>query len=120
MPMTEATRNDTLDGTYTIPGTLWLQLHTGPAGEAGTDNVAPVGRQSFTRNPASGGASGNANSMIYLPFSSGITITHWSVHTLEAGGRCDWEGQWQAPRTYSASDQAFIDVGQLVLTLTRP
>lgn len=120
MPMTEYGRNRVLDGVEAPPPTLHLQLHSGPPGVTGTDNVIPLARQPFTRTPAAAGVAANVEALAFPVFASQATVSHWSAWTESVAGVSWWTGQFIESRTYQAADQAIIGEGTLVLRIVPP
>lgn len=81
----------TLNGAaFTPTGPVFVQLHTGAPGAAGTSNVAGNStRQSAGSNPAftgSGGSKTNSNPIAWTSVSTGETYTHVSIWSAVSGG----------------------------------
>lgn len=107
--------NGWLDG---LP-TLWVQLHTGDPGAAGTSNVAGNDtRKQVTRSAASGGASANT---VALAWSTGEVdtaedYTHLSLWTASTAGTFQGSGLMTA-NAVLVGDTFTIPIGDLDLTL---
>ena len=75
---------------WTQPGGLYIKLHTGDPGAAGTANASAVtSRQAATFSAASGGALALSNSPAFAMTSS-ETISHVSVWDASTGGNFLW------------------------------
>lgn len=95
-------KNAMLDGE--IPSTVWVQLHDGAPGSAGTDNVSQVStRRSVTMAAAASGQKVSSTAAVW----TGITITsptpdgvtHYSKWTAETDGTLLGAGELTTPRT---------------------
>ncbi len=70
-----------------IPDTLYVQLHTGAPGTAGTGNVAgESSRQSFTRTTPAAGVARNVGVILWESAAATETVTHVTVWTASTGG----------------------------------
>ena len=82
--MAQAKINNALDTEYT--GTVWVQLHTGDPGAAGTTSIATTStRQSCTFASAASGSKAT-NSALSWTAAATETITNFSLWTLASGG----------------------------------
>jgi hypothetical protein len=103
--------NGWLDGTFSTTN-LWVKLHTGDPGSAGTSNAAAgdTTRKQATMNSASGGSksmSGTAG-----PWTNGgtsETLSHISIFSLVSGGTFNASGALSA-------SQAWVNTNTFTLT----
>lgn len=108
--------NAFLDGTA-LPATLYVQLHIGDPGVAGTSNVSTVGvRKSFTRTASTGGVVTNASQMQWLAVPNSETITHISIWGSLAAGTC-WFIDNCADQAIFTGDTVTILIGSLSITV---
>jgi len=103
MSLTLAGRNIALP--TLLPGTLYIALHTGNPGDAGSANQLADG--SYTRQPtafAVNTSTGTAASSSALNFtlSATATLTHISIWTAASGGTCVSSQPLTAPVSASA------------------
>lgn len=77
-----------LDGTP-IPATLYLKLHGGNPGGAGTANpAATADRQSFTRTAASGGEAANDAPITWETAAATENVSHVTAWDAASAGNC--------------------------------
>lgn len=89
---------------WTQPGGLYIKLHTGDPGAAGTANASAVtGRQAATFSAASGGAIALSNSPAFAMTSS-ETISHISVWDASTGGNFLWSCALTSSKSVSNGD----------------
>jgi hypothetical protein len=79
------------DSAFTAYGPVYVQLHTGDPGSAGTSNVAGEStRESAGSNPAfatpSGGSTTNSNAIAWTSVSNTETYTDVSIWSALSGG----------------------------------
>lgn len=95
---------DHIRTTYTI----YVRLHTGDPGEAGTANASgETDRKLVTFNAASGGAMTSSNEPEWTNWKTahaGETITHFSLWTASTAGNCLGYGAANTVRTMAAGD----------------
>ena len=105
-----------LDGTA-LPATLYVQLHVGNPGAAGTANVATLSaRQSFTRGAATAGAASNVNLLQWLSAPATEDLTHLSVWSASSAGTCWFVGGiTDSPASAVTSQNVEIQIGSLDL-----
>ena len=107
---------DTLGGTAFSVGTVYLQLHTGDAGEDGTLNAAgETTRQTVTFSAASGGAMNSSGTVTWTNLSTAETLTHWSAWDAATAGNCLWTGALSGSATVAVGDT--FQITSLGLTL---
>lgn len=95
-----ATANAILDAlanqtNYTAPTALWIQLHTGDPGAAGTANVASNNtRKDITAvfAAASGGAVTSDTAVTWTNVPASEDYTHYSVWSASSAGTFYWSG----------------------------
>lgn len=114
--------NAILDGTATIPATLYLKAHVGNPGNAGANNAATeTTRKSFTRNAAAAGATSNPAALTWTGAAAGgggDTWTHWSAWDAASGGACWIVGTFASSVTVNNGDTVAIAIGDLDLSVT--
>ena len=108
--------NELLDGTA-LPATLYVQLHTGDPGAAGTANVATeTTRKSFTRTAAAAGVASNVLLLEWLSYPAVETLTHVSMWDAASGGNCWFVDAITTPPETVIGQAAEIAVGELSFT----
>lgn len=108
--------NGWLDG---LP-TLWVQLHTGDPGAAGTANVAGNDtRKQVTRGSASGGALSNTVALAWTvgEVDTAEDYTHVSLWTASTAGTFQGSGPMTA-NAVLVGDTFTIPIGDLDLAVT--
>jgi len=107
-----------LDGTA-IPATLYVKVHIGNPGAAGTSNAAAeTTRKAFTRN-ASGGDAHTENVALveWLNAAADEDLTHLTAWDAVSGGNCWLVGAISnAPINVLAGNTIQIDIGDLDIT----
>ena len=107
---------DTLGGTAFSVSTVYLQLHTGDAGEDGTNNVAgETTRQSVGFGSASSGSITSSGTVTWTSLSTAETLTHWSAWDAASSGNCLWTGALSGSATVAVGDT--FQITSLSLTL---
>lgn len=110
--------NAVLDGTA-VPATLYVKLHIGNPGSAGTANAAAeTARKAFTRIAAAAGLTTNAAIVEWLNAAADEDITHVSAWSTvgPAGGNCWFVGPaTNGPVVVLAGNTIQIDIGELVM-----
>lgn len=74
---------------YTAPTALWMQLHTGDPGAAGTSNVATeTDRVDVTTlfSNSSGNSCTNSGDITWTGVAASEDFTHWSIHSASTAG----------------------------------
>lgn len=101
-------------------GAVWVKLHTGDPGSAGTSNAAgETSRQQATfGSAASGRAISNTTNIEWSSVSTTETITHISLWSASSGGTFLGRDELSAPASLTAGDPFRIPAGDLDLTLT--
>jgi hypothetical protein len=118
MNLTAYAADAILDGTA-MPATLWIKMHTGNPGGAGTANAsADTRRRSFTRAAASGGVAIGEGSIEWLAWTADETLNHATLWDAESGGNPWWVGELVTPQAILTGQRLAIDVNDLTLTMT--
>lgn len=118
-------RNKMLDAyagrtNYTANAAVYVQLHTGDPGSAGTDNVATeTTRKAVTfGSAASSGAISNTADIQWTNLAATETITHVSLWTASSGGTFLGSDDLPASKNVNAGDTLTIPTGDLDITLS--
>jgi len=98
------------------PATWFVELHTGDPGEDGTDNVSGEGRQAVTFGTVANGSTKNDSVPAWVA-STGLTITHISIHDAVTLGNSLISGELLIPLTVIASDPIAFSVDKIVAAL---
>lgn len=109
---------DHLTGTasWTMPAAVYLKLHTGDPGEAGTNNPATEStRKVATWSAASSGSIVTNATVSWTNMAATETISYWSLWDNATSGNCLWTGQFSASASVTAGDN--LDITSLTLTL---
>ncbi len=105
---------------YTAPTALWIQLHTGDPGAAGTSNVATeTTRKDVTSAfaAASGGSVSSDTAVTWTGVAGSEDFTHYSIHSASSGGTFYWSGTITA-NPVTAGDTFTLGIGDIDLTIT--
>jgi hypothetical protein len=109
--------NAILSGTA-VPATLYVKLHTGNPGAAGTSNAAALNtRKSFTRSSPTAGVCNNLADIEWLGAPSDENITHCSIWDAVSGGNCWFISAASTPVDLDPGFSMVISTGDLVLTM---
>jgi hypothetical protein len=103
---------------WTMPTTVYVQLHTADGGEAGTTSVASnTVRQSAAWSTASAGAIATSATITWTSVSATETYSHWSLwDTATAGaGNCLWTGALSSSAAVTTGDT--FQITSLTLSL---
>lgn len=108
--------NAVLNGTA-IPATLYVKLHTGNPGAAGTANAATeTTRKSFTRSTSTTGTNSNAADIQWTSIAGSEDATHFTAWDASSAGNC-WIVGTITANAYTAGDTYVIAAGGLNLSL---
>lgn len=108
--------NAVLNGTA-MPATLYVKLHTGNPGAAGTANAATeTTRKSFTRSTATTGTNSNSAALTWTSIAGSEDATHFTAWDASSAGNC-WIVGTVTANAYAAGDTFEIPAGDLDLTL---
>lgn len=105
---------------WTAPVAVYVKLHTGSPGAAGTTNAAgETTRKAVTLgSAASGGALANTAQIQWTAVSTAETYSHASLWDAVTAGTFLWSGALVAPVAVSVGGTFTIAVGDLDITLT--
>jgi hypothetical protein len=126
MSVSDYAENKLLDAVFNhtttgggLPTTdVWVKLHTGDPGEAGTNNAAgETTRKQVSMAAASGGASSSDADLVWTNVSTTETITHVSVWDASTAGNCLWVGALTASKALNAGDTFTIPSGSFTASL---
>lgn len=109
---------DHLTGTasWTAPTTVYIKLHTGDAGEAGTTNAATeTTRKAATWSAASSGSIATSATLEWTNVAATETYSHWSAWDNSTAGNCLWTGALSSSAAVTAGDT--FQITSLTLTL---
>ena len=97
---------------------VYVKLHTGDPGEAGTSNAAGnTTRQEMTAGSAASGATTNDNTITWTSVSTSETYHSVSLWDNPTAGNCLWTGPLAATKAVIAGDTFTIAIGDLDVTL---
>lgn len=101
---------------YTMPTNVYVKLHTGDAGEAGTTNAATeTTRKQASWATAASGSIATSATLEWTNVSTTETYTHWSMWDNSTAGNCLWTGALSASAAVTAGDT--FQITTLTLTL---
>jgi hypothetical protein len=104
---------------WTKPAELWVKLHTGDPGAAGTSNPATnATRQEGTFSAASGGSITTSADCVWTSVSTTESYSHVTFWDLSTGGVFQGSDGLEATRAVTAGDNFTISAGQLTLSIT--
>jgi len=104
---------------WTEPAEVWIKLHVGDPGSAGTSNAATETdrvQATFGTN-ASGGAISNTVAISWTSVAGTEDFTHYSAWDASTSGNFLWSGTMTA-NSVTAGDNFEIPIGDLDVTLT--
>lgn len=102
----------------TSPSTVYIKLHTGAPGEAGTANAASnTTRKAVTFAAPSGGVIASSAAVEWLNVPTGETYSHVSYWDNLTAGNCLATGPMTASKTVDAGDDFSFPSGDLTITL---
>jgi len=109
--------NGWLDGTYSTTN-MWVKLHTGDPGAAGTSNAAAgdTNRRQVTMASASGGSKALSSSPTYTNGGTSETITHVSFWSLVSAGVYQGSGALGTSKAWASGDT--LDFTTLTIAIT--
>ena len=101
---------------WTAPSGVYLKLHTGDPGEAGTSNAATEAtRQAVTFSAASSGSIVSNATVTWTNVSTTETYSHWSLWDASTSGNCLWSGALSSSAAVTAGDT--FQITSLTLSL---
>lgn len=106
------------NGSYTGPAAVWVQLHVGAPGAAGTSNVASNNtRKVITFGAASGGVSTSSSDENWTSVPTTETYTHFTLWDASTAGNFLGSGALTA-NPVTAGDTFDLAIGAITDTLT--
>ena len=114
----DAVVNATTTGGGLPTANVWVKLHVGDPGEAGTAN--PAGNTTRVQASFGAAASGTANSdadVAWTSVSTTETYTHISLWDASTAGNCLWSGALTASKAVNSGDNFTIPSGSLTVSL---
>jgi hypothetical protein len=107
---------DTLRAQSFSVSNVYVKLHTGDPGEAGTSNAATeTTREEVTFNAASSGSMASSATVEWTNVSTTETYTHFSLWDNSTAGNCLWKGALSSSAAVTAGDT--FQITSLTLTL---
>ena len=101
---------------WTAPSAVYLKLHTGDPGEAGTSNAATnTSRQQVSFSAASSGSIVSSATVSWTNVSTTETYSHWSLWDNSTAGNCLWSGALSSSASVTAGDT--FQITSLTLSL---
>jgi hypothetical protein len=101
---------------WTIPSNVYVKLHTGDAGEAGTTNAATeTTRKVAAWATASSGAIATSATIEWTNVAATETYSHWSLWDASTAGNCLWTGALSSSAAVTAGDT--FQITSLTLSL---
>ena len=90
---------------WTIPTDVYVQLHTGDAGEDGTSNAATEDtRKEAAWAAASSGSIATSATLEWTNVAATETYSHWSLWDASTAGNCLWTGALSSSAAVTAGD----------------
>jgi hypothetical protein len=107
---------NTLRNTSFAVTAVYLKLHTGDPGEAGTSNAATEAtRKAVSFSAASSGSMTSSATVEWTNVSTTETYSHWSLWDASTSGNCLWSGALASSAAVTAGDT--FQITSLTLTL---
>lgn len=104
---------------YAGNAAVWVKLHTGDPGSAGTANAAgETTRQQGTWAAASGGANANSADIVWTNVSTAETYSHVSFWTAATSGTFLGSDDLAASKTVAVGDTFTIPSGSQTMAIT--
>ena len=101
---------------WTIPTNVYVKLHTGDAGEAGTTNAATeTTRKVAAWSAASSGSIATSPTLEWTNVAAPETYSHWSLWDDVSAGNCLWTGALSSSAAVTAGDT--FQITSLTLSL---
>lgn len=101
---------------WTIPSNVYVKLHTGDAGEAGTTNAATeTTRKVAAWATAASGSIATSATLEWTNVAATETYSHWSLWDALTGGNCLWTGALSSSAAVTAGDT--FQITSLTLSL---
>ena len=107
---------DTLRNQSLAVASVYIKLHTGDPGEAGTSNAATeTTRKLISFSAASSGSMASSAAISWTNVAATEVYTHWSAWDNSSAGNCLWTGALNASASLTAGDT--FTISTLTLTL---
>ena len=107
---------DTLRNQSFAVANVYIKLHTGDPGEAGTSNAATEStRKLISFSAASSGSMASSAAITWTNVSTTETYTHWSAWDNLTTGNCLWTGALSSSAAVTAGDT--FEITTLTLSL---
>lgn len=102
-------------GSYTAPAGLYVKLHTGSPGAAGTSNAATETTRKLIAfaTPSSGGTISNTSAITWTGAAATETITHVSIWDASTAGNCLATGSLAVSVNVISGGTIPIPIGEL-------
>lgn len=101
---------------WTIPSNVYVKLHTGDAGEAGTTNAAgETTRKVAAWATAASGSIATSATIEWTNVAATETYSHWSLWDDLSAGNCLWTGALSSSAAVTAGDT--FQITSLTLSL---
>jgi len=101
---------------WTIPTNVYIKLHTGDAGEAGTSNAASeTTRKVAAWATAASGSIATSATLEWTNVAATETYSHWSMWDDVSAGNCLWTGALSSSAAVTAGDT--FQITSLTLSL---
>lgn len=103
---------------YTAPSNIYVKLHTGDPGEAGTSNAAShTTRVEVTFGTASSGSIASDADCSFTSLTADETISHISLWDHATAGNCLGSAALSASRAVTTGDTLTLASGDVTVTL---
>lgn len=104
---------------YTAPTEIWIKLHTGDPGAAGTSNAAgETTRKQASFAAASSGAITTNADLTWTNVSNTETVSHWSAWDASTAGNFICSDDLASAKALTAGDTFTIASGDLDVNVT--
>ncbi len=101
---------------WTIPTNVYIKLHTGDSGEAGTNNAASeTTRKVAAWATAASGSIATSATLEWTNVAATETYSHWSMWDNVSAGNCLWTGALSSSAAVTAGDT--FQITSLTLSL---
>ena len=99
-------------------GALWVQLHIGNPGEAGTSNLAAeTTRKKIEFAEPSAGAMASSIEQLWPSLAATENVSHISIWSASSAGNHWWYGALEEVKNLVKEEQFAFKVGEVILTL---